>query len=181
MIAFRVLKATAGISAVAFLEANMESNRAIQYFTEIGLKDRIRVFDHSSATVALAAEALGCEERQIAKTLAFFAPDPILVVTSGDARIDNAKYRHTFGCKAKMIPFEEVEDEVGYPAGGVCPFCAKEGVKVYLDGSLRQLPVWFPACGARNNAIELSLEELEYYARPDGWVDVTKEQANENK
>ena len=156
-------------------------NRATEFFTNMGLGDRIRVFDHSSATVALAAEALGCEEKQIAKTLVFYAPDPILIVVCGDARIDNAKYRHTFGCKARMIPFEEVQEAVGYPAGGVCPFCAKEGVRVFLDESLKQLPVWFPACGERNNAVELSLEEMEKYSGPEGWVDVTKGHCDEDK
>ena len=149
-------------------------NKAVEFFKGIGLGDRIKEFDHSSATVALAAEALGCEERQIAKTLAFLAPDPILVVCGGASRVDNAKYRAEFGCKAKMIPFEEVEDLVGYPAGGVCPFCVNSGVRVFLDESLKELPTWFPACGARNNAIELSVEELEKYSNAVKWVDITK-------
>ena len=156
------------------MEMTQMENKAIRYFTEIGLKDRIREFDQSSATVALAAQALGCEERQIAKTLAFLTPDPIVVVCGGSARVDNAKYRATFVCKAKMIPAEEVEGLVGYPAGGVCPFCVNEGVKVYLDESLKELSTWYPACGARNNAIELSIEELEKYSNAAGWVDITK-------
>lgn len=149
-------------------------NRAVEFFTALGLGDRIRVFEHSSATVALAAEALGCEERQIAKTLAFLAPDPILVVCGGISRVDNAKYRAEFGCKAKMIPFERVEDIVGYPAGGVCPFCVNDGVRVFLDESLKELTTWFPACGARNNAVELSVAELEKYSNAERWVDITK-------
>ena len=156
------------------MEIIQMENKAVRYFTEIGLGERIKEFDHSSATVALAAQALGCEERQIAKTLAFLAPDPILVVCGGASRVDNAKYRQTFGCKAKMIPFEEVEDLVGYPAGGVCPFCVNEGVKVYLDESLKELETWYPACGARNNAIELSVEELEEHSHAVKWVDITK-------
>ena len=149
-------------------------NKAVRYFKEIGLGDRIREFDHSSATVALAAQVLGCEERQIAKTLAFLAPDPILVVCGGSSRVDNAKYRQTFGCKAKMIPAEDVEHLVGYPAGGVCPFCVNDGVSVYLDESLKELDIWYPACGARNNAVVLTLEELEQHSNAVRWVDITK-------
>ncbi|MBR3354925.1 MAG: YbaK/EbsC family protein [Oscillospiraceae bacterium] len=151
-------------------------NKAVQYFKEIGLGNRIREFEHSSATVALAAQVLGCEEKQIAKTLAFLAPGPILVVCGGASRVDNAKFRQTFGCKAKMIPAEDVEQLVGYPAGGVCPFCVNSGVTVYLDESLKELDTWYPACGARNNAVVLSLEELERFSNAVKWVDITKEQ-----
>ena len=136
-------------------------NRAYPYLREKGYEDRIIELDTSSATVALAAQALGCEELEIAKTLAFYAPDPVLIVASGDARVDNRKFRDTFGVKAKMIPHEEVEEAVGFPGGGVCPFGQKEGVKVYLDRSLKKLKICYPACGARNNAIRLTLEELE--------------------
>ncbi len=116
-------------------------NKAYPYLRAKGYEDRIIELDTSSATVALAAQALGCEEQEIAKTLAFYAPDPVLIVASGDARVDNRKFRDTFGVKAKMIPHEEVEEAVGFPGGGVCPFGQKEGVKVFLDCSLKKLNI----------------------------------------
>ena len=154
-------------------------NRAYPYLREKGYEDRIIELDTSSATVALAAQALGCEEQEIAKTLAFYAPNPVLIVASGDARVDNRKFRDTFGVKAKMIPHEEVEEAVGFPGGGVCPFGQKEGVKVYLDRSLKKLKICYPACGARNNAIRLTLEELEVLSGACGWVDVSKDMEGE--
>ena len=139
---------------------------------------RVREFDVSSATVALAAQALGCEEARIAKSLAFRIPgEPdriLLVVAAGDGKVDNGKYKARFGYKAKMLGREEAEDCVGYAAGGVCPFGVKEGVEVYLDESLRRFETVFPAAGSANSAIELSIPELEAASAALGWVDVCK-------
>ena len=140
------------------------------------MEDRFWEKEHSSATVEEAAEALGCEPQRIAKTLSFQAGDRVvLVVTAGDRKIDNKKYREQFGCKAKMLKFEEVEDLVGHAVGGVCPFAVKEGVEVYLDESLKRFETVFPAAGSSNSMIELSIEELERYSHSLQWVDVCKE------
>ena len=146
------------------------------YFRSYGIENRIQELDHSSATVALAAEALGTEPCRIAKTLSFLVGgSPILIVAAGDARIDNAKYKAFFGAKAKMLSPEEAVELVGHAVGGVCPFAVKPGVTVYLDLSLRRFSTVFPACGSANSAIELTIPELE--ANCDhfqGWVDVCK-------
>ena len=153
----------------------MSIERVTAYFETLGIADRIRVLDASSATVALAAQALHCEGARIAKTLSFAGTDDvILVVTAGDMRIDNAKYRAQFGCKAKMLTPEEAVTRVGHAVGGVCPFAVNDGVGIYLDVSLQRFETVFPACGSSNSAIELTLEELWQYARPLGWVDVCK-------
>ena len=132
-------------------------------------------FEVSSATVALAAEALHCEPQRIAKTLSFIVDgNAILIVAAGDVKIDNAKYKKQFGTKAKMLSYEEVSEMIGHEVGGVCPFAVKEGVKVFLDESLRRFETVFPACGSSNSAIELTIPELEKYAGEDGWVDVCK-------
>ena len=145
------------------------------YFATQGFSDRIIEFDVSSATVALAAQALGCEECRIAKTLSFMTESgPILIVTAGDVKIDNPKYKATFQCKAKMLSYEQAETRIGHAVGGVCPFAVNEGVAVYLDESLRRFETVFPACGSSNSAIELSLMELELLAKPLRWVDVCK-------
>ena len=145
------------------------------YFRSYGIEDRIQELDHSSATVALAAEALGTEPCRIAKTLSFLlGGSPILIVAAGDARIDNAKYKAFFGAKAKMLSSEEAVELVGHAVGGVCPFAVKEGVTVYLDQSLRRFPTVFPACGSANSAIELTIPELEQYSGYKEWVDVCK-------
>lgn len=147
-----------------------------EYFRQYGMEDRVWEKEHSSATVEEAAEALGCEPQRIAKTLSFQAGDRVvLVVTAGDRKIDNKKYREQFGCKAKMLKFEEVEDLVGHAVGGVCPFAVKEGVEVYLDESLKRFETVFPAAGSSNSMIELSIEELERYSHSLQWVDVCKE------
>ena len=153
----------------------MSIENATAYLAEFGLADRIRVLDTSSATVELAAAALGTQPERIAKSLAFRAGDKvILVVAAGDARTDNAKYKQTFGCKASMLRIDEVEAAVGHAVGGVCPFGINPGVEVYLDESLRRFETVFPACGSSNSAIELTLAELEQTARPLKWVDVCK-------
>lgn len=147
-----------------------------EYLKEFSAQNKILEFSTSSATVELAAAALGCEGKRIAKTLSFLVNEnPVLVVAAGDARIDNKKYKDFFGTKAKMIPFDEVEDYIGHKAGGVCPFGIKEGVKVYLDNSLKRFDTVYPACGSANSAIELTLEQLEKYSKAISWVDVCKD------
>ena len=145
------------------------------YFAKFGLTDRIREFETSSATVALAAQALGCAENRIAKTLSFHVGEKVvLVVAAGDAKIDNAKYKARFGTKAKMLAFEEAEELIGHAVGGVCPFAVNEGVETYLDVSLKRFETVFPACGSSNSAIELTIAELETYSGYQEWVDVCK-------
>ena len=154
----------------------MSIEKVKEYFRQYGMEDRVWEKEHSSATVEEAAEALGCEPQRIAKTLSFQAGDRVvLVVTAGDRKIDNKKYREQFGCKAKMLKFEEVEDLVGHAVGGVCPFAVKEGVEVYLDESLKRFETVFPAAGSSNSMIELSIEELERYSHSLQCVDVCKE------
>ena len=145
------------------------------YFNGKGIGDRIQEFEVSSATVALAAQALGCDENRIAKTLSFHVGDKvILIVAAGDAKIDNPKYKAFFGAKAKMLAFEEAEELIGHAVGGVCPFAVKEGVEVYLDESLKRFETVFPACGSSNSAIELTIDELEEYSELISWIDVCK-------
>lgn len=145
------------------------------YFREHGMEERIQEFDVSSATVELAAAALHCESQRIAKTLSFMAGDQVvLIVTAGDVKIDNPKYKAKFGKKAKMLSPAEVETLVGHAVGGVCPFAVNEGVKIYLDVSLRRFDTVFPACGSSNSAIELTIPELEEYSGYEEWVDVCK-------
>lgn len=153
----------------------MSIERVKAYFASVGLADRVREFEVSSATVELAAQALGCEGKRIAKTLSFMGPaGPLLVVAAGDARIDNAKFKAQFGLKAKMLTPEQAVELVGHAVGGVCPFAVNEGVEVWLDESLKRFETVFPACGSSNSAIELTISELEKYAAPKGWVDVCK-------
>lgn len=145
------------------------------YFGKYGMEEKVQEFDVSSATVELAAAALCCEPQRIAKTLSFMVGDQaVLIVTAGDTKIDNAKYKAKFGKKAKMLSPEEVETLVGHAVGGVCPFAVNEGVAVYLDVSLQRFETVFPACGSSNSAIELTILELEQYSGYAGWVDVCK-------
>ena len=145
------------------------------YFSKHGMADRIKEFDVSSATVELAAQALGCEPCRIAKTLSFLVDGhAILIVTAGDASIDNPKYKAHFGTKAKMLSPEDAKNMVGHAVGGVCPFGINEGVTVYLDESLKRFTTVFPACGSSNSAIELTIAELETYSGYDSWIDVCK-------
>ena len=153
----------------------MAIERVKEYFKELGIEDRIQEFTVSSATVALAAQALGCEECRIAKTLSFHVDDKVvLIVAAGDAKIDNSKYKAQFATKAKMLAFEEAEGLIGHAVGGVCPFAVNEGVLVYLDISLKRFETVFPACGSSNSAIELNMAELEKYSGSLGWIDVCK-------
>ncbi len=145
------------------------------YFRQFGMEEKIMEFDVSSATVELAALALGCEPERIAKTLSFKVGEQcVLIVAAGDARVDNAKYKSFFGKKAKMLSPEEVELHTGHKVGGVCPFGVKPGLQVYLDVSLKRFQTVFPACGSSNSAIELGMEELEKYSRSLEWIDVCK-------
>lgn len=153
----------------------MSLDKAKAHLAAHGLADRIKEFTVSSATVALAAAALGTEEARIAKSLSFMTADgPILVIAAGDAKIANAKYKATFGEKAKMLSFEEVEPLIGHAVGGVCPFGINDGVRVYLDESLRRFDVVYPAAGTSASAVELTIAELERASAPTSWVDVTK-------
>lgn len=146
-----------------------------RYLAAYGADRRVLEFDVSSATVALAAEALGCEPCRIAKSLALMTPDgPILVVAAGDAKIDNPRFKAQFNTKAKMLSPEETVSLIGHAVGGVCPFAVNEGVRVYLDESLRRFETVYPACGSSNSAIELSLDELERFSGCLSWVDVCK-------
>lgn len=153
----------------------MSIERVKTYFQKYGIQEKIQEFDVSSATVELAAAALGCEPQRIAKSLSFMADGhALLVVAAGDARIDNRKYKEQFHTKAKMLSAEEVENLVGHAVGGVCPFAVKDGVDIYLDVSLKRFTTVFPACGSSNSAIELTIPELEEYSGYAGWVDVCK-------
>lgn len=153
----------------------MAIERVRAFFAEEGIADRILEFDTSSATVELAAAAVGCEPARIAKTLSFRVGDRVaLIVAAGDARIDNPKFKAQFHCKAKMLSADEAEELIGHAVGGVCPFAVNEGCNVYLDESLRRFETVFPACGSSNSAIELTCEELDRYAHPVAWVDVCK-------
>ena len=153
----------------------MSIEKVKEYFKEQGIEDRILEFSVSSATVALAAEALGCEPERIAKTLSFVKDEGcILVVAAGDARGDNGKFKAEFGRKAKMADFNEVARLCGHAAGGVCPFAVNEGVPIYLDESLKRFDYVYPAAGSSNSAIKLTLAELEKYSNYVKWVNVTK-------
>lgn len=153
----------------------MAIERVREYLKQWNAQDRIQEFEVSSATVELAAQALHCEGKRIAKTLSFYQGDEcVLIVAAGDAKVDNAKYKARFGMKAKMIPAAEVEEKIGHAVGGVCPFAVNDGVKIYLDESLKRFSTVFPACGSSNSAIELTMQELEEYSGSAEWVDVCK-------
>lgn len=152
---------------------SIEKGRA--YFRQFGIEDRVREFTVSSATVELAALALGVEGARIAKTLSFKSGDGcILILAAGDARIDNHKFKEKFHMKAKMLTPDEVLSLVGHPVGGVCPFGINEGIDVYLDDSLKRFETVFPAVGSPSSAIELNLDELFKYSNAVEWIDVCK-------
>ena len=154
----------------------MTIEKVREYFSRYGMAERIRGFDVSSATVELAAQALGCEPQRIAKTLSFHVGGrAVLVVAAGDARVDNQKFKAQFGAKAKMLKPREAEELVGHAVGGVCPFAIEDGVATYLDESLRRFDTVFPACGSSNSAIELTIAELEKYSNFASWVNVCKD------
>ena len=154
----------------------MSIEKARAWLAQFGAEQRILELDASSATVALAAEALHCAPARIAKTLSFMLDDhPILIVAAGDARIDNHRYKAHFGSKAKMLSPEQAAELVGHAVGGVCPFGVNAGTEVFLDESLRRFETVFPACGSSNSAIELTIPELERFSASSGWVDVCKD------
>ena len=153
----------------------MSLTKAKEHLKKYGLEDKIMEFSVSSATVKEAAIALNCKEEEIAKTLSFITDDkPILIVTSGNQKIDNSKYKAEFHTKAKMIPFNEVENKIGHGVGGVCPFGINDDVKVYLDTSLKRFKTIYPACGTSNSAVKLTIEELEKTSNYIKWIDVCK-------
>ena len=153
----------------------MSIEKVREFFQKNGMDNRIQEFAVSSATVELAAQALSVEACRIAKTLSFLVGDRcILIVTAGDAKIDNAKFKAAFGCKAKMLAHEDVPARTGHAVGGVCPFAVREGVQIYLDVSLKRFETVFPAAGSSNSAIEMRIGELERYSAYTGWVDVCK-------
>ena len=148
---------------------------AREHLKKAGLEDRIHVFQVSSATVELAAQAVGCEPALIAKTLSFLVDDgAVLVVTAGDAKVDNRKFKDQFGVKAKMLAADQVTELVGHSVGGVCPFGVKEGVRVYLDASMKRFEKVYPACGSDSSAVELTIPELERTSGYEQWVDGCK-------
>lgn len=153
----------------------MSLERAKAYLAQYGLDGDVMEFDASSATVELAAAAVGCEPERIAKTLSFATGERVaLVVCAGDARIANPKFKEAFGCKAKMLPADEAEERIGHAVGGVCPFGVKDGCDVYLDESLRRFDTVYPACGSSNSAIALTPDELARIVPQGVWVDVCK-------
>ena len=151
--------------------------KAKEHIEKYGLGEKIMQFDTSSATVKEAAQAVGCEEAEIAKTLSFVVEDKtILILTSGDQKIDNAKYKAKFHVKAKMLAFDDVEKTIGHEVGGVCPFGINENIDVYLDISLKRFDTIYPACGSHNSAVKLTIQELEKTSNYNEWIDVCKTQ-----
>ena len=154
----------------------MSLEKAKEHLKKFNLENNIMEFNTSSATVEDAAKALNCQEKEIAKTLSFLVNnEAILIVVAGDKKIDNTKYKAEFNTKARMIPFEEVEEYTGHKPGGVCPFGVKENVKIYLDESLKRFDIIYPACGSSNSAVKLTIEELEKASNFEKWVDVCKD------
>ncbi len=154
----------------------MAIEKVIDYFESVGLADRIKQFEVSSATVELAAQALGCEGARIAKTLSFLVDSSaVLIVTAGDMKIDNHKFKEFFHTKAKMLTPVQVDELIGHSIGGVCPFAVNEGCRVYLDESLKRFEIVYPAAGNAASAVELTPAELEQYSGSLGWVDVCKQ------
>lgn len=159
----------------------MSIEKVRNYFKSFDMENRILEFNVSSATVELAANALGCKPERIAKSLSFLVKEKaIIIVTAGDARIDNHKFKERFETKAKMLSPDEVVELIGHAVGGVCPFAINENVTVFLDQSLKRFETVFPACGSSNSAIELTISELERFSNFSSWIDVCKDWNNEN-
>lgn len=154
----------------------MSLEKVMAYLKEKGYEDRVRFFDVSSATVELAAKALGCEPQLIAKTLAFKKGDDgaLIIVTAGDTKINNGEFKRRFGFKPSMLTPEETLRHTGHKVGGVCPFALNEDLEVYLDESLRRFETIYPAVGTANSAIALSPDELYALSNASGWVSVGK-------
>ena len=154
----------------------MSLKRAEEYLENKGFLDHVIKLEESTATVAMAAEALGVEPGMIAKTMSFLqGENAVLILTEGTARVDNRKYKDTFHVKAKMIPFDQVEEVIGHAPGGVCPFGINDDIEVYLDESLKKFDTVYPAAGNDHSAVKLTIPELEQVADANGWVDVCKE------
>ena len=151
----------------------MAFEKAYKYLEELGYKDRVKEFDISSATVELAAVAVGTEPARIAKSLTFMVDEaPVMILCAGDVKISNSKYKGFFHTKARMLTREEVSELIGHEVGGVCPFGINDGVKVYLDESLKRFDIVYPACGSGNSAVKLSIPELEKTSGYIEWIDV---------
>ena len=154
----------------------MSLKRAEEYLENKGFLDHVIELEESTATVAMASEALGVEPGMIAKTMSFLqGENAVLILTEGTARVDNRKYKDTFHVKAKMIPFDQVEEVIGHAPGGVCPFGINDDIEVYLDESLKKFDTVYPAAGNDHSAVKLTIPELEQVADANGWVDVCKE------
>ena len=159
-------------------ERSIEKAKA--HLEEKGFLDHVIEFEESTATVDLAAEAVGVESGRIAKTMSFLVgEEAILILIEGMSRVDNKKFKNTFHVKAKMIPYDQVEEWIGHAPGGVCPFGIKDGVKVYLDESLKRFDTVYPAAGNDHSAVKLTIAELEQASGAAGWVDVCKEPVSE--
>lgn len=153
----------------------MSVDRVRTYLKQYGMEDRLREFPVSSATVELASKALGVEPARIAKSVSFrLGEGCVIIVTAGDAKIDNAKFKAEFGTKAKMLPPDEVEPLTGYPVGGVCPFGNPPCARVYCDVSLRRFDCVYPAGGSASSCVSLTCEELFSVSKSEKWVDVCK-------
>lgn len=151
----------------------MSFEKAKEHLKKFGYEDRIITFTQVSKTVEQASQLVGCSEGEIAKTLSFLVgSDPIVIVTSGDAKISNSKYKQEFGTKARMVSYDQVEALIGHEVGGVCPFGLNDGVKVYLDVSLREYNIVYPACGDYYSAVRLSPTDFEKLVKVEKWVDV---------
>ena len=154
----------------------MSIERVREYFRKFDMEERIMEFPISSATVELAAQAVGCEPARIAKTLSFLVDgQAVLIVAAGDAKVDNSRYKGFFHTKAKMLAPEQVTELIGHAIGGVCPFGVNEGVRVFLDESLKRFETVYPAAGSSNSAIEMTMEDLETYSGFEAWVDICKD------
>lgn len=155
---------------------------AKKYLEEKGYADRILVFDVSSATVELAAQAVGTEPAKIAKSMTFLVDDSaVMIICAGDSKVNNGKFKAYFNTKAKMLTYDQVHEMIGHDVGGVCPFGIKDNVKVYLDESLKRFDIVYPACGSDNSAVKLSLDELEILSNNIEWIDVTKIEGAQNE
>ena len=153
----------------------MSVQKVREYLKEKGFEGDIVEFQADTATVALAAAAIGCEEKRIAKTLSFeLSTGAILIVTSGEAKVDNRRFKDKFSEKAKMIPFDEVEEKTGHAPGGVCPFAVKEGITVYADVSLKRFDYFYPAAGSAHSAVKMTVNELTKFGNVAEWIDVAK-------
>lgn len=152
----------------------MAFDKAFKYLEDRGMGDRVKEFDVSSATVELAALAVGTEPAHIAKSMTFMVEEqPIMIICAGDVKVNNGKYKARFGKKAKMLNWDEVHNLIGHDIGGVCPFGINDGVDVYLDESLKRFEFVYPACGSDNSAVKLTPEELYELSNAREWVDVS--------